>query len=397
MTPRVRRRMWDAIGVAILGIVACIVLYPCILQNSVPWNMTGLYQLPPWEEAGPQLESQQSSEHSTDAGLHHLSNYAFINRAAHAGNSVLWNPLEGCGQPFFAAWRTRALSPFTLPFYLLPFGVALQMSALLKLLAAGCCMYYVARKMGFSTPMALAAAIGFQCSGYCLAWLNQPASDVVVWMPLVIVTAERLAIGQTRLWTLPALVVGLLACGGDPEQLAGALLFGLAYLTLRLTLGHAGLRPTLESLGVYGVAIGAGLFLLAVQVIPFVELAGRAVSTGRGPTGADVGIVDFALCFFPNLLGSSTYETQSAKLMHVGLVPLWSLPIWLSVRGFVRRPQRHRVEAMLLASAGMTVLAVLANGWILSHLPLISRLEPKDFLARNAVVFSLIALAAAEE
>jgi uncharacterized membrane-anchored protein YitT (DUF2179 family) len=33
--------------------------------------------------------------------------------------------LEGFGTPFLALWRTRALSPFSIPFYLLPLGAAL--------------------------------------------------------------------------------------------------------------------------------------------------------------------------------------------------------------------------------------------------------------------------------
>ncbi len=386
-----RSKVRDLAALAGLALLACLVLSPTLVADKVAWGVDGLTSLPPWEEAH---AGSDALGPVSDEAQRYYPWYAFLSYAAHSDQSILWNPLEGAGTPFFAAWRTRCLSVFSLPFYLFPLDTALRLSGLMKLLMAAWGMYYVARKLGFSAPLAFAASVAVQFSAYMMIWLNRPPSDVVVWMPLLILTVERLAIGQTRLWTLPCAVVVLMAAGGDPEQLAGALLLGMVYLVLRLVLGRAGGRATAESMGFYLLAIVAGVAVLSVQIIPFLELTRGAASTGRGANTATLGLRDFLTCFLPNFYGmrGGLREPDLVKLLHVGLMPLFFLPVWFSMRSFVRKPQRHRIEALLLAVAVMTALAVVRE-----HLPLLRDLSVKDYLAGNAVAFALMAVASAEE
>lgn len=377
---------------ALMGLVllACIVLIPTLVSDKIAWNTQGVLQLPPWQEA---RAEQATPAPLSDEALRYYPWYAFLNQAAHNDQSILWNPLEGAGAPFFGAWRTRAMSPFSIPLYLLPLDTALRLIALIKLIVAAWTMYYVSRKLGFSVPLAFAAAVAVQFSAFNLIWMNRPASDVIIWMPFLVLTAERLAIGQTRLWTLPAIVVALMAAGGDPEQLAGALLFGLIYLTLRLILGRAGTRPTVESLVFYAIAVTAGLALLAVQIAPFIELTREAAATGRADSSTAVSLRDAIVAFFPNFpVTDQPHSANVIKLLHIGLIPLWCLPVWFSLRKFIRKSQRHRIEAMLLSAAVMTALALVGN-----NLPLLRHLGAKDLLCGNVIAFALMAAATAEE
>ena len=50
-----------------------------------------------------------------------------------SGHFPSWNPYNGNGQPFFADDQTIVLSPFTLPFYVLGFKLALIAAALARL------------------------------------------------------------------------------------------------------------------------------------------------------------------------------------------------------------------------------------------------------------------------
>jgi len=94
----------------------------------------------------------------------YLASYAFLNREALNRHSLLWNPLEFCGVPFFANVENRVLSPFSVPFHFLPLDYAFKLSIWLKLFIAACAAYYAARKVGLSSPLSLFAATSYQLS-----------------------------------------------------------------------------------------------------------------------------------------------------------------------------------------------------------------------------------------
>ncbi len=396
----------SALCLLILAAVPLVLLHPAILHGKVPISTDSIFAYPPWEQARP-----ADLEPATDYGQDVLANrfypwYAFLNDSALRGDSLLWNPLEACGLPFFAVWRTRCLSPFSLPFYLFSLELAFQMSAILKLLVAGLAAYLVARRLGFDRPIALFVGVGIQSGGHVLLWLNWPLSDVIVWLPLLIVVVERFAMGQFRVWPLGAVVFALMLAGGDPQAVMGAFLYSAAYLAARRLLNRrgdgSGLAPGLGMLA--GVcALGAALF--AVQLAPFFEFVSSAATTGRQLTEPDIGVTGLVAGFLPDFLGGfgravagdeAGDSRQTLGMLYVGLGQLVLLPLWLAVRRSADPRQRNRIEAFLVAAAVMTALATFVRP-LVGYVPLLNTLAPRHLLAANALSLTLVAAAAAEE
>lgn len=403
---RTRALSESALCLLILAVIPLIMLHPIILRGEVPISTDSIFAYPPWEQARP-----ADIEPAPGQGQDALANrfypwYAFLNDSALRGDSLLWNPLEACGLPFFALWRTRCLSPFSIPFYLFNLDTAFQVSAILKLLVAGLAAYFVARRLGFDKPIALFVGVAIQSGGHVLLWLNWPLSDTIVWLPILIVVVERFRMGQFRVWPLGAVVFGLMLTGGDPQAVAGALLYSAIYLTARRILNPRGDGPALApGLGMLAAVCALGAALLAVQLAPFIEFVRSAATTGRQLSEPDIGLTDLVVSFLPGFLGGfgpaiaghgTGDSPQTLGMLYVGLGQLVLLPLWLAVRRSAEPRQRNRVEAFLIAAVTMTVLATVARP-LLGYVPLLNTLGPRHLLAANALSLTLVAAAAAEE
>lgn len=301
--------------------------------------------------------------------------YAFLSDTVRRGDSLLWNPLEYAGLPFFATWRSRCLSPFTIPFYLcssLP--LALQLSALLKVLAAGVCAFYAARKLGLQWATAFLAAAAFEVGSPILVGLDNPLSDVVPWTPLLFVFAERLAIGQFRYWPLGALTGFLMLAGGAGPAVAAALLCFAFYLAVRLCLKREARRMT-SALPVLFSSMGLAVALAAVQVVPYLELMRQSVTSGA-ETGVKDSFGGLGLLFFPQLFDGQnpSNDMRAFALMHLGLIQILLAALWCSLRHCDPPQHRQRVDALLITSAA-ALLCALSLQPLAERLPLIGLFE----------------------
>jgi hypothetical protein len=397
--------METALCLTALVLLALLAFLPVVAKDKVPAAIESIFFQPPWEEARPEGVQRPNNPEATAQADRYFPWNAFIHGARQAKDSLLWDPLEGCGIPFLAVWRTRCLSPFSLPFRFLPLGAAIQVSVLLKLIVAGWCAFYAARRFGFPAAFALAAGVAFEFSGHIFLWNGHPISDVVPWLPLLLITTERLVLGQRHFWPVAALIIGLMALGGDPETLSTSILFALIYLLLRVASNRTRFRDAAASTAVAMFSVIFGLALVAVQIVPFVEFIREAASTGRDAPTATLRLRDLVVCYLPNFFGKApgifTEEgaartVQVVRLLHFGLIQLWLLVLWLSLRSFVTAAQRRRLEAMVVTAVIMTILAI-AAGRGLDRVPLARRLGPEHFLAANALVSALLCIAAAEE
>jgi hypothetical protein len=379
--------------------VAAVALAPA-LRGALPVDVSGIFFLPssPWEEARPVADSNGGGHE--DAGVEARRDVPwriFLADAAARGESVLWNPLEGCGVPHLAVWRTRTLSPFSLPFYLLPFEQAIRVSAFLKLLVAGFAAYAMARAFGLPVPMALFLAVAFELSGLLLVRVSAPFTDVLPWLPLVVLFADRFSLGFTRLWPVAGLVFALMLLGGEPELAATALLGGLIFMLVRQRFAQAGREAMFAGLG---AAAGAGvlaLVLAAVQVVPYVEFLFQATGTGAAPRYEAPGFQALAALFWPYLTAPDGPRIDApATLFHVGLLALLFVPVWLSLRTHPSPARRHRVEALLLTGVVMTAVGMLVAP-VLRDSGLLAHLGAGHFLAFNALIVALTAAEAADE
>lgn len=213
----------DLFCILLLFALALAVVHPVIVRGEIPVEISsGHADRPWWDGAAPNLST-----------LEHYGNYAFINTSAQHDDSILWNPYLDTGTPFFAKWRTRCLSPFTLPMYVFPLAIALPLSVVLKILVSGWTAYYASRRLGLAASFALTVACAYELSGHLLGVLIAPISDVLPWIPAIFLFTERIAVGQLRYWPIGAILWALALLGGAPEAVAGTFVFCALYASIR--------------------------------------------------------------------------------------------------------------------------------------------------------------------
>lgn len=377
------------ICLGVLLALPLIMLAPVISGTQVPMALRSVLSEAPWQDAQPAGLTPADSAFEEVQAHRYYPWYAFLSESAQAGESLLWNPRESGGMPFLALWRTRALSPFSLPFLGMPLAPAMGWSLFLKMAVAGFCAFYVSRRIGFTSPLALFAAIVYQLSGTFTVWGAFPISDVVPWLPLLLLYAERLALGHFRIWPAGALIVAVMAFGGDPEALGVSLLFALGFVVIRcIGLGEPiRLRLAVGLLLLTGVL---GLALAGLQLVPFLEFCREAMP--YDPVyHPELHLTDIAALFGPALSSGSSADMPARALLYSGVAPVLMLALWFSVRRFVEASFRLRLDAFLIATAIYLLTALLWRGGKYTVL------GPQHFLTMIGLVPAWCAAAAIEE
>ncbi len=364
------------------------------LTPALPLSVQPALFEPPWEEGRPPGMTPPPHDQAGTETASLFPWYRFMHDAVHAGDSVLWNPNEAFGSPFLALWRTRVLSPFSLPFYVLPLGAAFRMSALLKMILAGLCALYAARRFGFPVAMALFVGITYQLGAVFYVWPAHPMADSAVWFPLLLPFCERLLLRQPHAWPLGAVIFGLIALGGSPEMLAVSILFAAVYLVARRFRDHDWRHLGGASLTL-AFATTVALALAAVQIVPFAEYVLQGGATGS--PHEVLRITDLMAAFAPSLVNLDRSESApTIALLYVGLPSLLLLALWLALRDFAEKALRRRTEALFLAGAGLAAIPILLAGWLPS-VPGLGMIGARHFLAGTVLTFAFVAAAAAEE
>jgi hypothetical protein len=378
--------------IALLALIPGLVFLNDTLRHRVPLSLQSALFMPPWEEIQPKgVEAPQYPSAILDTQRYYPW-FRFLHDSAERREWPLWSPNEGCGVPFFAVWRTRALSPFTIPFYLFPLATAFRLSIFLKLIVAGWGAYFVGRRFRLAPAMALFLGAAYQWAGPISASPMQPMADVMPWFPLLMLCTERLMLGGTWTWPWTALVIGLMAFGGDPETLVAALLFMLAYMVARRLLDR---RWTHLRAGIAGMitALLFGLALAAVQILPYIEFVNQGDLRELTPPGI-LHLSDLVALLAPNALTADRANVlKTFRLIHPGVIPLLLFPVWCAARRFVSKWLRRRMEAILVASLLLLLTPLLASQY-LARIPLLNLLRPEHFLIIHGFVLAFLAASA---
>lgn len=380
--------------IALIFLVAMAALYPSMFGDSIPLDTTRALAYPPWADADAPVSAPPSLENdSGDVAVY--TAFAFLHSTANRGESLLWNPYEYGGYPFFAAWRSRCLSPFSIPFYYFGLLTAFKLSAFLKILAAGWCAYYAARRLGMQRPFALAVGTAYQLSAGVLLDIAHPIADVTPWIPLLFLFAERLGLGQIRYWPTGAMVCAVMLLGGEPAAVAGIALTLGVYMVVRLA-GQGRSTPKRAPILAYCGALLCGAALASVQLIPFLEFLQQTVAkdTPQGVSSGWAGFINVVLPRF-QLEGPDPTGSIGLAYFHVGIIQLLLGGLWLSLRDVISLPHRQRIDAMLITAGGI-LLVVLTLGGLLMKLPLLSTIGLKHLLLADAFLFAMAGAATAE-
>lgn len=368
MRARLIRIIEFLVCAALLAGTAALSLQPLLRDGQVPYSADSVLNLPPWESAATEPGITVPTPPGETTRIQHYLWAKFINDSAQAGDSILWKPDEGAGIPFYAAWRTRCLSPFTLPFYHYSFVEAHQLSLFLKLLMAGLSAFWAARCFRLQAPLALFVAISFQWSAPFILWSTWPLTDTIVWLPLWLAFAASLSEGRMVYWPYGGVVLALMLLGGDPEAIALAIAMMLFIVLGGSILRRAKFRSVLGSLGAGSLAIATGLCLAGVQLWPWLEFMGQADQTSAAISPYVPTPLHLMTILVPHIFHAATTEIAGEypsdigymhyALFHVGTIVVVLLPLWFAV---CRRTVFLRVRTtglLFILATTCTVLTV---------------------------------------
>lgn len=282
--------------------------------------------------------------------------YPFLFHARQAilsGEFPLWSSAMGAGQPFFAAFQSAVLSPFSLFNYLLPFPQGFTADVAARLLAGGVGMFLFLRALPVSRAAAAFGGVAFLLNPFSIVWLEHPLSAAAAGLPWLLLTVERCAVkGGVRAAAALAAVTALALLTGHPETTFKVLLLAGAYALYRGAGQQRFLRTTVVVLG----AMSLGLLLTAVQVVPFVEymqqsrvLAHRGDVTGPQLTTPAMA---FVTTFIPDFYGTPLrsrfvlpYSNYNEMQLYPGIVTWLFAALALTHRV-------HRGRALFFLAAG---------------------------------------------
>lgn len=379
--------------------VAAVFLYPTLI-GKVPVNLQGLASLPPWAEAAE--EAPDSNLAPNEEVLQYIPWRVFMNHTARTGDSLLWNPLESCGVPFLALWRTRCFSVFSVPFYLFPLLAGFVISAWLKVLVAGLCAYYAARKLGLGAAAACFVAAVFQCSTPLFTRLVAPFSDGVAWFPLIIVAAELIATKTSKNgWYILVFSLSMILMGGSPEVACVAFVFCLAYSCVRCYQIAGSIQAFLTISPLFLGSILFSLALTSIQVLPYLEYVRESVSSGTSSSSFFVPrFTDLVVAFLPEFLSKTTLlrpdSPHPVTLFFVGRAQVAMLLLWFSLRPFVSLGRRKQTDAFVIVGLMFTAISFIIPRF-LSARPWLAFLDPPNLMLVNFLLIPLVVSVTAEE
>lgn len=203
-----------------------------------------------------------------------------IARMIHNGELPWTNRWAGEGGPLFANPQTALFSPFTWPRLL--FGLdGWAVMAILKLLAAALCAYWLARELDVPSREAILSGLVYATAGYTIVWLLYPITHVFALLPGLAAAALRLMkTPHIRNAALVILFAALCTAGGHPETLfigvTGIWIFLVWEAEKRRDLGLGAMIPS---------SVGAllGFLLLAVVTAPFLHILGDSYASVLRP------------------------------------------------------------------------------------------------------------------
>ena len=292
------------------------------------------------------------------------------------GSLPLWNPYAFSGMPLLGDAQTAMFYPPNWLFFILPGEVAFNYATLIQFVLAGTSIYLYARTMGLCQWASLMGSISYMFSGFLVSRIvHLSILSGAAMLPLVFLCVENAMARCSRWWpVLAALAIALQLAAGHPQIPVYTVVAATLYALFR-GFHHGGAPQATRSLlrlaAIYGLAFG----FAAVQLIPWMELAGFS-PRAAGVTPAflflfRLGRSDLLRLIFPFLHGSvqggafGGPQGLVARIWehcaYVGILPLCLAALGVSPlmrRSDPLRPDRRwlTVYLCLLALFSLTLL-----------------------------------------
>jgi len=205
------------------------------------------------------------------------------------GAIPLWNPHAFCGYPFVGGIESAIFYPPNWLFTAMPTWLALNVSVVLHVFAAGLFTWLWMRALGLPWWAALLSGVTFQFAAPHILRTYAGQMSVlcaVPWMPLVFLCAERMACrcrGSTVVLSVAVLSLQVLA--GHPQTFAYTVMVAAVYFAVRWG-WQLRSRPWQRSAwclaGALVAVLGSGV-TCAVQLAPSMQMASHSIRRGGMP------------------------------------------------------------------------------------------------------------------
>lgn len=376
----------------VLGLSAALLLAPSLrLPDGVPSPAADLASHAPWASPGEGGGLAGGGNPALSDVTYQIQPWLFfLHREVRQGRLPLWNPHQFAGSPFWANGQAAPLFPLHVLFVCLPLQIGLVLLPWLRLLAAGCGTWALARRLGASADGALVAALSFSLSGMLVSFALYPMGNALCLVPWVLWAVEGL--GARRGWRALALVAGLQALAGHPETVLHTALLAALYLFVRG--GGDSLRRRVHFAVGWTVAAAMG----AIHNLPLAFVLGEssrwhAGSSGEPPPLGLLLKLPLRL-LVPNLFGNPAHGDwwgpfyYPSTAVYAGAV---ALPLAVVGLGRIHRDRRRMAVAVVLAFSFAGAYHLPGAHQVLQAAPLLGRALHHRLLFGVALGLALLA------
>jgi len=367
-----RRRPGELVMVG-LGLLAlfCLYLGPAAFGGRALLPADALFEDPIWQAQAPAGFRAPANPLLTDQIYQFYPWRLFSLEQLRRGQLPLWNPYVFSGSPFIANDQSAVFYPINLLLTWLPAHLIPGWSAILRLLTASLGMYALLRAWKASPAASVLAGITFALGGFVMLLLGHPHTNVIIWLPLLILTADKtLSAPNPWPWALlGAATIGAQFLGGHAETSFFTLLVWGLYALVQ---GSQHVRHNIPRLGFLCLSLIAGAALAAIQLLPFLELLPQSnyylsrASSAQGQPWLYTHFWQDSLrlltAFLPNLFGNPTtgnWWIGTTFLNYTGVLYMGILPLALAGAGTWLR--RREWQVVFLGLLGLFSLIVISR------------------------------------
>ncbi len=245
-----------------------------------------LERFDPWTSAAPDLDEVDNAFRGDEVDVK-LPARREMAEGVRSGDLPLWQSSVNGGRALAPLPNTGSLSPFALPYYLLPIEHAPVGTKVLELVVmiAGCTA--LLRRWGTSTEVALFGGFLAAYSGFQIMWTSWSQANLGALIPAMLWAVDRAVDRGTLRSALP--LAGITAVAwleGFPTVTLYGLTLAGAWALYR-TRPWRSWRTGVPPLGNLSAAVALGVGLAAFQLWPFVRYFARIDLADRVQTAAD--------------------------------------------------------------------------------------------------------------